>query len=55
MPDLVLPIVTVTLVLLLATSGLVLAGDRTKFPKRMQGGGGHANLETEQVNDEDDE
>ena len=52
MPDLVLPIVTVTLVLLLATSGLVLAGDRSKFPKRMQGGGSQSNADIEQVDEE---
>jgi hypothetical protein len=49
MPELALSIAAVTLTLVLATAGLALAGDRSKFPKRLQGGGSHGATDTEQV------
>ncbi|MGB3203268.1 MAG: hypothetical protein WBA99_20345 [Nodosilinea sp.] len=55
MADLVLPMVTVFLVLLLLTGGLAAAGDRTKFPGRLQGGGNQSSADVQQVADEEEE
>ena len=52
MADLFLPTITFALVLLLATGSLAVAGDRTKFPGRLQGGGNQSNADIEQVENE---
>ncbi|MFQ4134766.1 hypothetical protein PGN35_000450 [Nodosilinea sp. PGN35] len=52
MSDLALSIAAVALTLVLATVGLAAAGGsdgRSKFPKRMQGGGSQSNADIEQV------
>lgn len=50
-PNLV-TLAAVALSILLTVGGLALAGDRSKFPKRMQGGGSHGATDTEQVEDD---
>ncbi|MFQ4139629.1 hypothetical protein PGN35_025295 [Nodosilinea sp. PGN35] len=54
MPELLIPIAAIALVTILAAGGLAVAGDRSKFPGRRQGGGSQSSAaDIEQVDDAD--